>query len=53
MKIPFLDLSIKDMKLKAELLAAVETVLDHGRFIHGLATSSPPHHQSRTSLRWL
>jgi len=45
MKIPFLDLSIKDMKLKAELLAAVETVLDHGRFIHG-----PEHEQFESTI---
>jgi hypothetical protein len=34
-KVPFLDLRIKDKALKAELMAAVEAVLDHGRFILG------------------
>jgi len=35
MKIPFLDLSIKDEALRAELLEAVGRVLSHGRFILG------------------
>ena len=35
MKIPFLDLSIKDQKVKTELLSSVESVLDHGRIILG------------------
>ena len=39
MEIPYLDLSIKDPALKAELMEAVERVLDHGRFILG------PEHQ--------
>lgn len=35
MKVPLLDLSIKDPALKEELLAAVARVLDHGRLIMG------------------
>jgi dTDP-4-amino-4,6-dideoxygalactose transaminase len=35
MKVPLLDLSIKDAAHKDELLAAVERVLTHGRFIMG------------------
>jgi len=35
MKVPFLDLSVKDEALKAELLEAVDRVLSHGRFILG------------------
>jgi len=35
MRIPFLDLSIKDPEHKAELLLAVEKVLIHGRIVHG------------------
>lgn len=34
-KVPFLDLRITDADERAELLAAVETVFDHGRFING------------------
>ncbi len=35
MKVPFLDLSISDQKLKSELLSAVEKVLSHGKIILG------------------
>lgn len=35
MKVPFLDLSVKDTELKSELLEAVDRVLSHGRFILG------------------
>ena len=35
MQIPYRDLSVTDAKLKADLIAAVETVLSHGRFILG------------------
>ena len=35
MKIPFLDLSVNDPVLKAELLHAVDTVLTHGRIVLG------------------
>jgi dTDP-4-amino-4,6-dideoxygalactose transaminase len=35
MKIPYRDLSVKSVKLRNELLAAVEKVLLHGRFIFG------------------
>lgn len=34
-EIPYLDLSVKDPKLKADLLAAVERVLTHGRLVLG------------------
>lgn len=34
-KVRFLDLSIRDANYKARLLAAVERVMDHGRFILG------------------
>lgn len=37
--VPYLDLTVKDPGLKAELLQAVEAVLDHGRIIAG------PEHQ--------
>jgi len=35
MKIPYLDLSIKDPEFKKQLLNSIETVFDHGRFILG------------------
>lgn len=35
MYIPLLDLSVKDQVLKSELLAAVDTVLSHGRVVLG------------------
>ena len=35
MKIPYLDLSINDLKFKDELLNAVDRVLSHGRIILG------------------
>lgn len=35
MKVPFLDLAIKDADFRAELLDAVDGVLRHGRFIMG------------------
>lgn len=35
MKVPYLDLSVRDSSHKAELLKAVETVLSHGRVILG------------------
>ena len=35
MKIPYRDLSVKDLRRKRELLAAVEKVLSHGRMILG------------------
>ena len=35
MKIPFLDLTVKDSGLKQELLAAVDRVLSHGRIVLG------------------
>ncbi len=34
-RVRFLDLSIRDANYKAQLLAAVERVMDHGRFILG------------------
>ena len=40
MRIPYRDLSVKNQDLKNELLAAVEKVLSHGRFILG-----PEHNQ--------
>ena len=45
MKVPFLDLSVKDADLKAELLEAVERVLSHGRFILG-----PEHDQFEQAI---
>ena len=35
MRIPFLDLSVKDDQLKGELLEAVDQVLSHGRIVLG------------------
>jgi len=35
MKIPYRDLRVKNPRLRSELLAAVEGVLSHGRFIFG------------------
>jgi dTDP-4-amino-4,6-dideoxygalactose transaminase len=35
MRIPYLDLSVSDSDLKSELLAAVDTVLTHGRILLG------------------
>ena len=35
MKIPYLDLSVRDQELKADLLAAVDGVLTHGRIVLG------------------
>ncbi|MFB0566231.1 MAG: DegT/DnrJ/EryC1/StrS family aminotransferase [Candidatus Aminicenantaceae bacterium] len=35
MKIPYLDLSVKDVSLKNELLQAVDRVLSHGRILLG------------------
>ncbi len=45
MRVPLLDLSIKDRQLKTELLGAVEQVLDHGRFILG-----PEHDQFESAI---
>ncbi len=35
MKIPFLDLSVKDPEFRTELVQAVERVLEHGRILFG------------------
>ncbi len=35
MKVPYLDLSVKDQKLKANLIDAVDRVLSHGRIVLG------------------
>jgi len=35
MKVPFLDLSVKDLELKGRLLDAVDRVLTHGRIVLG------------------
>jgi dTDP-4-amino-4,6-dideoxygalactose transaminase len=45
MKIPYRDLSVKNLKLRNELLAAVEKVLSHGRFIFG-----PEHEQFEAEI---
>lgn len=45
MKIPYRDLSVKDSKLRSELLDSVEKVLIHGRFILG-----PEHQQFETEI---
>lgn len=45
MNVPFLDLSVKDENLKAELLEAVDRVLSHGRFILG-----PEHDQFEQAM---
>ncbi|CAM2007643.1 DegT/DnrJ/EryC1/StrS family aminotransferase [Acanthopleuribacter pedis] len=44
-KVSFLDLSVHDDEERAELLAAVERVLRHGRIVLG-----PEHHQLETRL---
>ena len=40
MKVSYRNLAVRDPQLKAELLQAVENILDHGRLLFG------PEHQS-------
>lgn len=45
MKIPYRDLSVKNLKLRNDLLAAIEIILSHGRFILG-----PEHEQFEAEI---